>query len=134
MRLARSPFLQRDGFSCLSVMEWGTKMLKIKLTKTHLSHSTLNAGAFEKTFGEFLNVNFADIPQGGKHGVEFKCILELGKHATTTTLKLYRPKSKKEKRMWISGLKEKASAGDYLLFFKGDKEAIPVVVCIETKE
>lgn len=123
-------------------MDWGIKMLKMKLTKTHLSHSTLNAGGFEKAFGEALGISFDDIPQGGENGLELDCLLELGATAKKTTLKLYRPKSKPEKRLWIKGLKESAKAGDYLVFFLHSGEEhppesgqyYPIVACIQTPD
>lgn len=118
--------------------------MQIKLTKTHLSHSTLNAGKFEKAFSDILGFNFSDIPQGGHNGLEMPCIIEKGESSEITTLKLYKPASKPEKRLWLMGLKQWAKAGDILNFFDlaSDKtgghyenaKACKIICCIETPD
>ena len=76
----------------------------------------MNAGAFEKAFSDILGFSFLDIPQGGQNGLEIPCAIEKGEFHTVATLKLYKPASKPEKRLWLMGLKQWAKAGDILTF------------------
>ena len=110
----------------LSGVEMFDKNYLLKLTETHLKKSTLNGSELVDVIGEEIGFSFDQIDNGEK--VEFDAVIE--NTDKKTTLRFYKPKSKKEKRFSISLLSRNATAGDVLSVWIDPDKAEPIRIKI----
>ena len=105
----------------------------LKLTETHLKKCTLNGSELVDVIGDEIGFSFDQIDNG--HKVEFNAVFVkdyngIESEDKKTTLRFYKPKSKKEKRFSIALLHKHAHAGDVLNVWIDQDKTEPIRIKI----
>ena len=97
----------------------------LKLTKTMLDKSIIDANASVRNFSKLCGIDFADMESGDKHSLDAEFL-----DGTQTKISFYRTKNERgDRRISIKGIKQQASEGDTVaLTFKINEQGKSVLI------